>query len=127
MGNSTLVPIAQLENIEEESNQSQRSIPLADGPPIEGGGQRKTETGNNFTRLFESAKASGDEELLYVALVNDNPAKQPIISAEDITTTVDIDLNSVQLDIPIEMAGEQQGAGARLAAATADRRQSVPN
>ena len=37
-----------------------------------------------------------------MALVNDNPAKQPIISAEDITTTVDIDLNSVQLDIPIE-------------------------
>eukprot|EP00966_Prymnesium_polylepis_P258699 5975198-Prymnesium_polylepis.1 len=66
MGNSSLVPIAQLGNIEEESSQSQRSIPLADEPPIEGGGQ-KTGAGNNYTRLFDSARSSG-EELLYVAL-----------------------------------------------------------
>ena len=102
MGNSSLVPIAQLAQIDEGASQrsSQGSIPRelaphTDGPPIEGGG-RKAGAGRPLSPAGEEL------ELLYVALINDDPARQPIISAEDITTTVDIDFHAIQMDIPIE-------------------------
>ena len=41
-------------------------------------------------------------DLAFVALTNEDPARQPIVTPEDITTTVDIDFHAVQLDIPIE-------------------------
>eukprot|EP00966_Prymnesium_polylepis_P014280 329750-Prymnesium_polylepis.1 len=92
MSNSSLVPHEPLAQIDKEP--SQKSVPLASGPPIEGEGRQQKGAG--------SKSKEPEAKLVYVALVNDDPVNQPIITAEDITTTVDIDFNAVQLDISIE-------------------------
>ena len=112
MENNSLVPIARLAQIDEGAGQgsSQDYTPremapgepgyipremAPPGPPGEGGG-RKAGTGRPLSPTDDGP------ELVFVALINDDPARQPIISPEDITTTVDIDFHAVQMDIPIE-------------------------
>eukprot|EP00966_Prymnesium_polylepis_P074323 1724949-Prymnesium_polylepis.1 len=54
----------------------------------------KREGGNAGSGQPLGVQPLGQADLAFVALTNEDPTRQPIVTPEDITTTVDIDFNA---------------------------------